>query len=107
MLMDIMDVDPDLIGYMRQAWNLGRAPRTVKEIEFNTDLQQFKTHKFHYKRDPVDYLAWLGFHSRFITYLVYLSPLRKFAHNLVRLLRGGSRQVDEYYTGIVEKNSPG
>ena len=106
-LMDIMGVDPGRIGYIDQAVKLGRMPSGISDIEFNTGIAQFKTHKFSYKRDPVDYLALLGFHSKIITWIVYLSPLHDFAHNIVKLLRGGSRQVDEYYSGIVDpKHSP-
>ena len=106
-LMDIMGVDPGRIGYIDQAVKLGKMPSGIGDIEFNTDLSEFKTHKFSYKRDPVDYLALVGFHSKLVTYIVYLSPLHDIAHSAVKLLRGGSRQVDEYYSGIVdEKHSP-
>jgi len=110
-LMDIMGVDPRKIGYMKQAWKLGRGPENVVEIDFNVNLEEFRTHEFRYKRDPVDYLALIGFHSKLITWLVYLSPFNRLAHQMVRFLRGGSRQVDEYYTGIVDSrytpNEPG
>jgi uncharacterized protein (DUF362 family) len=101
-LMDMMGVDPGKIGYVKQAWKLGRMPKSVNEVELNEDLDKFKTHKFFYKRDPVDYLATLGFYSKFFTYIVYLSPLNKFAHDVLRILRGGSREVEAYYTGIVD-----
>ncbi len=106
-LMDLMDVDPARICYIRQAWKLNRGPRTPVQIEFNTNPAQFKTHNFKYRRDPFDYLALLGFHSKLITYLVYLSPFREWMHRIVRFMRSGSRQVDEYYTGIVDPNEPG
>ena len=101
-LMDMMDVKSDRIDYMKVAWKKGLAPKSLDEIEFNDDLAKFKTHKFYYKRDPVDYLAWMGYKSYLVTWLVYLSPLNKIAHRLIRLLRGGSRQVDAYYTGIID-----
>lgn len=49
----------------------------------------------------------LGFHSKIITYLVYMSPLKDWMRRLVRFLRRGSRQADEYYTGIIDPNEPG
>jgi len=107
-LMDIMGVPPKSVVYIPTAWKMNIGPKSLQEIELNEDISRFKTHQFYFKRDPVDYLATAGFHSYAITWLVYLSPLNKFAHTLIRLLRGGSRQVDEFYTGIVEaeKNKP-
>ncbi len=105
-LMSLMDVDPHRIGYIRTAWKKNVGPKSINDIEFNSDLEKFKTHSFSYHRDPVDYLAVLGFKSKLVTWLVYLSPLRNMVHQLVRLLRGGSRQVDTYYTGIDKQHHP-
>lgn len=103
-LMSLMDVSPHRIGYIRTAWEKELGPKSIDDIEFNTSLSKFKTHSFTYHRDPVDYLAWLGFKSKLITWLVYLSPFRDMAHKLVNLLRGRSRQVNTYYTGIVNQD---
>ena len=105
-MMDIMDVDPGRIGYIKTAWENDMGPRTVADIELNQSIENFKTHKFSYHRDPVDYLAMLGFYSRIITWIVYLSPLKAFIHWLVKQMRGGSRQIDSYFTGIIESNEP-
>ena len=107
-LMDIMDVPNKQVVYIPTAHKMNLGPKSMAEIELNDDIAKFKTHQFSYKRDPVDYLATAGFHSKFITYWVYLSPLNVFAHKLIRLLRGGSRQVDEFYTGIIDadQNKP-
>jgi len=107
LLMDIMGIDPGKLGYIREAWKQNMGPRRLAEIELNTNLDEFKTFQFTYKRDPVDYLAWLGFHSSLITWLVYLSPLNKFAHWWIHLLRGGSRQVEDYYDNFIKDNEPG
>ena len=101
-LMDIMGVPNRKVVYIPTAHKMNIGPKSMSEIELNDDIAKFRTHEFFFKRDPVDYLAALGFHSKLITYLVYLSPLNKFAHLLIRLLRGGSRQVDEFYTGILD-----
>ena len=82
-------------------------PTTINDIDLNQNITDFKTHKFSYHRDPVDYLALLGFYSRIITWIVYLSPLKTFIHWLVKQMRGGSRQVDSYFTGIIDPNEPG
>lgn len=103
-IMDIMGVNPRHVVYIPTAWKQNIGPKSVAEVELNDDLTKFKTHQFFFKRDPVDYLATLGFHSYLVTWLVYLSPLNKFSHQLVKLLRGGSRQVDSYYSGIMEKD---
>jgi len=106
-LMDIMSVDPQRIGYVRQAWKQGLMPDSLKDISLNQPLAEFKTHPFSYKRDPVDYLALLGFKSKIVTWIVYLSPLRSFAHWLVKMLRGGSRQVDTFYKDVLKDDEPG
>ncbi|MBT6565176.1 MAG: DUF362 domain-containing protein, partial [Candidatus Scalindua sp.] len=99
-LMSLMDVDPHKIGYIHTAWKKEMGPKSINDIEFNSSLEKFRTHSFSYQRDPVDYLALLGFKSKLVTWVVYLSPLRNLIHKLVRLLRGKSKQVDTYYTGI-------
>ncbi|MBU1063267.1 DUF362 domain-containing protein, partial [bacterium] len=101
LLMDIMGVDPNKIGYVRESWKQNMGPKTLADIELNTNLEDFKTFEFTYQRDPVDYLAWLGFHSYLVTWIVYLSPLNIFAHWWIRLLRGGSRQVENYYDSFI------
>ncbi|MFH1213459.1 MAG: DUF362 domain-containing protein [Candidatus Neomarinimicrobiota bacterium] len=106
-LMDIMNVDPHSIGYIRQAWKQKMLPESTADIEINHDIKEIKTHQFSYKRDPVDYLALLGFKSRIVTWIVYLSPLRSFAHWLVKMLRGGSRQVDTFYKDVLKDDEPG
>jgi len=106
-LMALMDIDPQRIGYIKRAWQTGLTPRTLEEIEFNTDWREFKTYAFSYQRDPVDYLALLGFKSRLVTWLVYLSPLKSLAHWLIKVLRGGSRQVDTYFTDVLKDDEPG
>ena len=107
LLMDIMGVDPNKIGYVRESWKQNMGPKTLADIELNTNLEDFKTFEFTYQRDPVDYLAWLGFHSYLVTWIVYLSPLNIFAHWWIRLLRGGSRQVENYYDSFIKEDDPG
>jgi len=104
-LMNIMGVDPSKIGYIRSAWQMSPGPHSLAEVKLNTPLEAFKNVAFTYQRDPVDYLALLGFHSKWVTWLVYLSPLRKFMHWLVGVMRGGSRQVEAYYNDIVHDDS--
>ncbi len=99
-LMELMDVNPNRVEYIQTALKKCNGPKSINEIEFNTGLAKFKTHAFTYQRDPMDYLALVGFKSRLVTWLVYLSPLRDMAHKLVKTLRGSSRQVNTYYTGI-------
>jgi len=106
-LMDIMGVDPNKIGYVRESWKQNMGPKTLADIELNTNIEDFKNFKFTYQRDPVDYMAWLGFHSYLVTWIVYLSPLNKFAHWWIRLLRGGSRQVENYYDSFIKEDDPG
>ena len=105
-LMSLMDVDPHKIGYIHTAWKKEMGPKSINDIEFNSSLEKFRTHSFSYQRDPVDYLALLGFKSKLVTWVVYLSPLRNLIHKLVRLLRGKSKQVDTYYTGIDKEHHP-
>ncbi|MBU1633560.1 DUF362 domain-containing protein [bacterium] len=107
LLMDIMGVDPNKIGYVRESWKQNMGPKTLADIELNTNLEDFKTFEFTYQRDPVDYLAWLGFHSYLVTWIVYLSPLNIFAHWWIRLLRGGSRQVENYYDSFIKEDDLG
>ncbi len=92
-LMNIMGIKPQGIKYVRTAWQRSPGPRSLRQIRLNRPLSAFKTHVFRYQRDPVDYLALLGFQNQLITYWVYLSPLREMVHRLVGFLRGGSRQV--------------
>jgi len=107
LLMDIMGVDPNKIGYVRESWKQNMGPKTLDDIELNANLEDFKTFEFTYQRDPVDYLAWLGFHSYLVTWIVYLSPLNIFAHWWIRLLRGGSRQVENYYDSFIKEDDLG
>lgn len=101
-MMHIMGVDPNKIGYVKTAWERSPGARSMDEIELNQPIENFKTHTFSYHRDPVDYLALLGFHSKLVTWIVYLSPLRKFAHWLVGVMRGGSRQVESFYDDVID-----
>ena len=102
-LMDIMDVNPADVVYMPIAKNRSKGAKSMDEIELNDDIQKYKNHKFSFQRDPVDYLATLGFHSKWITWIVYLSPLKKLMHSFIGLLRGGSRQVEAYYDDVMKK----
>jgi len=107
LLTNLMGFPPESIRYIRDAQARGIAPQNLDEITLNTPLDPFKTRRFTLRRDPVDYLALLGFKSKLITRLVYLSSLRDFAHSLITLLRGGSRQVNAYVEEFGRKNSPG
>ncbi len=106
-LMELMDVNPGRICYIKTAYETFLTPKSIKEIDMNANLSQYKSHQFSYHREPVDYLALLGFKSKLITWLVYLSPFRDMAHKLIKSLRGRSRQVNTYYTGIVNQTRSG
>jgi cell division protein FtsB len=48
-------------------------PSALDQIAFNIHPAQARTHRFHLKRTPRNWLALAGFHSRFLTWLGYES----------------------------------
>ncbi len=87
-MLHLMGLNKWNISHINKAKRLGIVPESLDNIEFNTDWTRFASNKFFLKRTIQNYIALLGFKSRFITWLLYESPLAKPLHDILYTLKG-------------------
>jgi len=73
---------------------LGMVPRTPEDIELNDNPDRYRTRTFHLERSAMDWFATVGFYSRWMTRIVYDSPLAEPIHAFIRRSRGEKRPVE-------------
>jgi hypothetical protein len=91
---EIMKIDPNRIGHLRLAMREGMMPRSLSEIELNTDPLQFNHQKFVLKRTLINWVALLAFQSRIATWFLYQSRCAKPVHEILYLIRGHPEDVN-------------
>jgi len=92
----IMDINPNKISHFKIAKREGMFPSSIKEINLNDNLENFKTHKFHLDRSFLNWIAFLAFHNKFLTWLFYLSPLSGPIHKILYLIKGKPKDYRGY-----------
>ncbi|MBI1923416.1 DUF362 domain-containing protein [Candidatus Poribacteria bacterium] len=90
---DIMQIDPTRIRHLQKAMEEGMMPRAMGEVNFNTDISQFRRHPFTLQRTWINWVTLGVFHSSLATHLIYDSPLAKPIHDLLYALRGKPEDV--------------
>jgi uncharacterized protein (DUF362 family) len=85
---EIMKIDPNHIEHLRLAMWEGMMPRSLSEVELNTDPLQFNNQRFVLKRTLMNWIALTAFRSKFATWLLYQSKFAKPVHDLAYLIRG-------------------
>jgi len=65
------------IRHLRRAVELGDMPSDLKDIEYNVKPEDIRRYTFRLKRTFRNYIALMGFRSRFVTWLGYESWLGK------------------------------
>ncbi|MBT4483933.1 MAG: DUF362 domain-containing protein [Candidatus Latescibacteria bacterium] len=95
----IMGLNPSQFIYMRYAVKKGMAPGILDEIELNTDPGQFHCRKFSLNRSFMDWFATAGFYSKWMTRVVYDSPLAEPIHKIIRSFR-----KKEHVTSLLEND---
>jgi len=84
---EVMGISWEKARHHRVAHREGMFPASMAEVICNQDLAEFKDHPFRLRRTFWNYLALLSFRNRFITWLVYDSPLDKPLHWFLYLFR--------------------
>jgi len=64
-----------------------RGAAAWQHIQFNTDYRRFKRARFQLRRQWTDLPGWLTFHSRWLAWLGYESPMAKPLHRALYLFR--------------------
>ncbi len=82
----LMRIDEDRVGHLRHARARGWWPE-MASVAFNRELEPFVGPPFFLKRQWTDYPGLLCFHSRFLAWLGYRSPLAGFLHWALYLFR--------------------
>jgi len=70
---ELMDFPWRRVPHLRRAIELGDMPSDLKDIEYNVAPWEARTRTFHLQRTLRNYIALLGFKSRFVTWLGYES----------------------------------
>ena len=83
---DLMQIDPRKISYLRHR-EREEVPFGLGGITCNQDWKPFVREKFYLKRKWTDYPGFLAFHSRFLAYIAYHSPLSMLLHKLLYMFR--------------------
>lgn len=82
----LMQIPLHKVPHLRYAQTLGLIPE-LDQITCNRDYRPFLKEKFVLRRALTDYPGYLAFHSSFLAYLGYFSPLAEFLHWLLYLIR--------------------
>jgi uncharacterized protein (DUF362 family) len=93
-LTGIMGLDPMKIFYLRRGVGKGMIPCSEAEIDMNEPPEYFRKRTFHLERSNMDWFATVGFHSKWMTRVVYDSPLAKPIHRFIRYARRERKPVD-------------
>lgn len=72
----LMQIDPRRVAYLRDV-----------PVETNTDPAAFIGPRFYLRRAWTDYPGLMAFHSPFLSYLAYFSPLADILHKILYLFR--------------------
>jgi len=83
---ELMQISLEKIPHLRYAKRLGFIP-DLDKIVINRNLKPFLKEKFVLKRELTDYPGFLAFHSPFLAYLAYFSPLAEILHRILYLFR--------------------
>jgi uncharacterized protein (DUF362 family) len=83
---NLMQIPLESIKHLHYLQENGLIP-PLSEIVINRDLTEFRKAKFYLKRKWTDYPGYLAFHSRFLAYLAYFSPIADFLHRVLYLFR--------------------
>jgi uncharacterized protein (DUF362 family) len=86
-LTKIMGLNPEDYYYLRNAMKKGMMPSSLDEIEHNVDPADFKCRTFRLERSKMDWFATAGFYSKWMTKIVYDSPLAEPIHTFIRSTR--------------------
>ncbi len=70
---ELMGFPWNRVPHLRNAVALGDMPSSLEEITFNVHPATARTRRFRLERTPRNWIALAGFHSRFITWLLYES----------------------------------
>jgi len=89
----IMGLNPSDYFYLRHAMKQGMMPKSLDEIERNADPAEFMCRKFRLERSKMDWFATAGFYSKWMTRIVYDSPLAEPIHTLIRRSRKKEKQT--------------
>jgi uncharacterized protein (DUF362 family) len=77
------------VRHLRRAVELGDMPSDLKDIEYNVPPEEARTHTFRLQRTLRNYIALIGFKSRFITWLGYESWFGKVVlHGILYAIAG-------------------
>jgi len=91
---EMMRIDPNRIGHLRLARRESMMPRSLSQVEFNTDPLQFNKQRFVLKRTLMNWIALGAFRSKVATWLLYQSKFAKPVHDLLYLIRGRPKDVN-------------
>ena len=87
-MLHLMGLERWNIGHINAAKKMDLIPNSLSDIRFNADLKRYKSRKFFLKRTLQNYIALMGFKSRFITWFGYESIFAKPLHYLLYASRG-------------------
>jgi len=86
---ELMGISWRSIRHLRRAVELGDMPSDLKDIEYNVRPEEARTHTFRLKRTFRNYIALIGFRSRFMTWLGYESWFGKVVlHGILYAIAG-------------------
>jgi len=86
---ELMGISWRCVRHLRRAVELGDMPSDLKDIEYNVRPEEAQTHKFRLKRTFRNYIALIGFRSRFVTWLGYESWFGKVVlHGILYAIAG-------------------
>lgn len=83
---ELMQIPLERVPHLRYAKEMGLIPDR-EEILINQDVKPFLKEKFILRREWTDYPGFLAFHSPFLAYLAYFSPLAETLHRILYLFR--------------------
>jgi uncharacterized protein (DUF362 family) len=89
----VMGLDAADYFYLREAMRQGMMPVSADDIDLNARPEDFSCRKFHLERSKMDWFATAGFHSKWMTKVVYDSPLAGPIHRLIRLGRKEKKKI--------------
>lgn len=77
------------VRHLRRAVELGDMPSDLKDIEYNVPPEEARAHTFRLQRTLRNYIALIGFNSRFVTWLGYESWFGKVVlHGILYAIAG-------------------
>ena len=82
----LMGIDPWSLRFIRFYHETEQLPE-LNQFHFNQDFRQFIGPNFYLKRDLLDYPGNFAFHSSFLAYLAYASPVSRMLHKILYLFR--------------------